>query len=1105
MKINISSHHSAIKKSDFKDLLKIMKISLLFLFVFAFQLSAVNSNAQDAAIKLKSNTLTIGELIREIEKQTDYLVVYSNREVDTEKEILLKEKTNKVSEYLKEAFANSDIGHDFENNYIVLLKKINRNASAIAQMIETAQQEGKTVTGTVRDENGEPVIGATIMLKGTDIGVVSDINGRYSIDVPNRDAVMVFSYIGYLTEEIPVGDQREINVTFSEDLIGLDEVVVIGYGSIRTADVTSAVVSVKPESYTQGSVRDLGQLIQGKVAGLIINTTSGNPSGNSSIRLRGNTTLHGTSTNPLILIDGVPGDFNTVSPDDIESIDVLKDGSAAAIYGTRGTNGVIIITTKRANANIRNHVEYSHYIGTQAIRKKTDLLDADDYRRLISEGVIGTSHDYGGNTNWLDEISRTPFIQHHNLTIRGGNQETNYLLSLMYNNSEGIFKKSYRERLSARADVNHSMFDGVVQLNVGILSRNDNSSSFSNNIFRLVNQYHPTIPVKDEDGKWYEAGIFEVENPVARIMEQDNSSSSLFNRINGTITINPMKGLSLRGLMSFSKYHQHGGWYETQNHISTVRDGRKGAASVGATQNVERLVNLTAEYRNNINDHSFTLLAGYSYEDYDGRNHSMYNTDFPTDIFGQHNIGLGQAIAKESTFWDMNSYRGLTNLIGFFGRVNYNYKDRYLFMASLRHEGASQLWGTEDPWGTFPSISVGWRMKEESFLKDVSSINEMKLRAGYGVTGTQPNSSFLGVGTLGYSGAAYTNGEWIQTIVPTRNPNPYLRWEEKKEMNIGLDFAFLRSRLSGSIDYYNRVIDGLLYDYTVPVPPNLVNTTRANVGEMKNSGIEFLLRGVPVKTKDLEWNSDFNFSTNNNKLVTLSSDLYEPQNSYITTGDAQIPIYGPTHRLDIGGKIGNFWGYKVIDIDDEGKWIYEDPETGAPVPYDEFAKVDENKMIIGNGLPKYYLGWNNSIRYKNFDFAVSMRGAFGYDILNFARMYYENTKTHQQYNRLKSAYDPVFGKAVLNNDLDLEYNSYYIEKGDHWKIDNITLGYTFNTDKIKYLNRARIYASTLNTFVITKYKGIDPEVNASGLDPGNDSRDKYPTVRTFTFGINLSF
>lgn len=1105
MKINTSSHHSVINKNDLLDLLRIKKICLLFLFIFAFQLSAVNTNAQDATIKLKSNTITVGELIREIEKQTDYLVVYKNLEVDTEKKITLQEKTNKVSEYLNEAFANSDITYDFENNYIVLVKKINRNATNIAEMIKADQQYEKKVSGAVKDENGDPIIGATIMLKGTDTGVVSDTNGRYSINVPNRDAVLVFSCIGFLTKEIPVGDQREINVTFSEDLIGLEEVVVIGYGSIRTADVTSAVVSVKPESYTQGSVRDIGQLVQGKVAGLIINTTSGDPSGSSSIRLRGNTTLHGTSTNPLILIDGVPGDFNTVSPDDIESIDVLKDGSAAAIYGTRGTNGVIIITTKRANTDIRGRVDYSGYLSTQAIRKKTEMLDADDYHRLISEGVIGTSHDFGGNTNWFEEVTRTPLIQNHDLSIRGGNQKTNYLASINYNNSEGIFQKSFRERFSVRSDMNHTMFDGKLLLNLGIVSRNDNSSSFSNDIFKHINHSHPTVPVKDADGEWYEVTIQGVDNPVSRIKEQDNESHSQFTRINGSVTLKPMEGLNLQALVSYSKYNAQGGSYETSKHKSTIRDGRNGVAHLNANQSIDRLVNLTAEYKKSIKDHIFTLLAGYSYEDTDSRNQSMNNSDFATDIFGQFNIGLGEAGKKGTTFWGMSSGRSQTNLIGLFGRLNYNYKNRYLLMASVRHEGASQLYGTKNPWGTFPAVSVGWRLKEESFLKDVSFINDLKLRAGYGVTGTQPNSSFLGVATLRYSGAVFTNGQWIQTLVPGRNPNPHLRWEEKHETNVGLDFAFLRGRLSGSVDYYVRVIDGLLYDYTVPVPPNLVNTTRANVGEMKNEGVEVLLRAIPVRTKDFEWNTDMNFSTNKNELVTLSNDLYEPQNSYITSGDAQIPIYGPTHRLDIGGKIGNFWGYKVIDIDDEGKWIYEDPETGAPVPYDEFAKVDENKMIIGNGLPKYYLSWNNSIRYKNFDFAVNMRGAFGYEILNFERMYYENTKTHQLYNRLKTAYEPIFGKAVLNNELDLEYNSYYIEKGDHWKIDNITLGYTFNTKNWKYIDRLRIYASSLNTFVFTNYKGTDPEVSASGLAPGNDLPDKYPTVRTFTFGLNVSF
>lgn len=1072
---------------------RVMKITVAILTFALFHVAAIASYAQSAKVNLNVTNISVKEVLQKIEKISEYTFFYNDQTMDLGRKVSINARNKDITDIIFEILPN--FTYRIENKKIILIPRSNH---------PDQPKQRKTISGVITDETGEPLIGASVQVKGKANGTITDYEGKFSLNVDNKDILEV-SYIGFITQTVTVGSKTALSLVLREDVVGMEEVVVIGYGTIKTADVTSAVVSVKPENFTQGSVRDVGQLIQGKVAGLIINTTSGNPSDNSSIRLRGNTTLNGTSTSPLILIDGIPGDLNTVSPEDIESVDVLKDGSAAAIYGTRGTNGVIIITTKRADGDIRSRVDYSGYISTQKIRKKTEMLNADDYHRLISEGVIGKSHDYGGNTDWFEEVSRTPLIHNHDLTIRGGSQKTNYLVSINYNNSEGIFKKSFRERFSVRGDMNHSMFGGKLLLNLGIVSRNDKSSSFNGDIFKHINQSHPTVPVKNADGEWYEVTIQGVENPVSRIMEQDNERHSQYTRINGRITLKPIEGLNLQALVSYSKYNMQGGSYETSRHISTIRDGRNGVANLNADQNIDRLVNLTAEYKKSFKDHIFTLLAGYSYEDSDRRNQSMNNSDFATDIFGQFNIGLGEAGKKGTTFWGMSSGRDRTNLIGLFGRLNYNYKNRYLLMASVRREGASQLFGTKDPWGTFPAVSVGWRLKEEPFLKDASFINDLKLRAGYGVTGTQPNSSFLGVATLKYSGATFTNGQWIQTLVPGRNPNPNLRWEEKHETNVGIDFAFLRGRLSGSVDYYVRKIDGLLYDYTVPVPPNLVNTTRANVGEMKNEGIEILLRAIPVKTKDFEWNTDMTFSTNKNKLVTLSNDLYKPQNSYITSGDAQIPIYGPTHRLDVGGAIGNFWGYKVIDIDSDGKWIYESPETGKAVAYDDFAKVDENKMIIGNGLPKFYLSWNNSIRYKNFDFAVTMRGAFGYEILNFERMYYENTKTHQLYNRLKTAYDPIFGKAVLNNDLDLEYNSYYIEKGVHWKIDNITLGYTFNTKNWKYIDRLRIYASTLNTFVFTKYKGTDPEVSSTGLAPGNDLPNKYPTVRTFTFGLNISF
>ena len=425
-------------------------------------------------------------------------------------------------------------------------------------------------------------------------------------------------------------------------------------------------------------------------------------------------------------------------------------------------------------------------------------------------------------------------------------------------------------------------------------------------------------------------------------------------------------------------------------------------------------------------------------------------------------------------------------------------------MGSLRYEAASQLYGTNNPWGLFPALSLGWRISREPFMESLSFISDLKLRAGYGVTGTQPKDLFLGVATLAYDDYFYSNGEWKKSLSPSRNPNAYLRWEEKKETNVGLDFAFLNGRINGAVDYYMRRIDGLLLNYPVPVPPNLVDHTMANVGIMDNKGLEVQLNIVPVKKKDFQWTSSLNFSTNKNELVTLSNELYEHETGYIEAGYTGEPIQTYTHRIYVGGEVGNFYGFKVVDVTDEGRWVYEDANGEHLTAKEGFAKVDSNKMVLGNGLPKFYAGWNNSFRYKNFDLNITMRGAFDFQILNFERMYLENTQTIA-YNRLRSAYDPVFGKTVLSTAEDLEFNSYYVEDGDYWKIENITVGYNFKMDKVKFIKSARLYVSSLNTFVFTGYKGIDPEVQIDGLEPGNDYRDKYPTTRTFTIGFNLNF
>ncbi|MFT2010547.1 SusC/RagA family TonB-linked outer membrane protein [Pontibacter sp. 13R65] len=977
-----------------------------------------------------------------------------------------------------------------------------RNANSVIA------QNDVTITGQVTDEKGGGLPGVTVLLKGTTIAAPTDIDGRYSLQAPNtqNDAILVFSYVGYTTQEISIGNRSVVNVTLQSDAKALGEVVVIGYGTQRREDVTSAVASVGAEDFVKAPVLDAGQLIQGKVAGMTVSAPSGDPTANTQILLRGNSTLFGANADPLVLIDGIPGNLRTVAPEDIESIDVLKDGSAAAIYGVRGTNGVILITTKRAKGNI-NTIDYSASVSTQTIARKLDILTADDYRQQIAAGLRDPASDQGHSTDWLDEITRTPVSHIHNLTFRGGTDKTNYLVSLNYRGLQGIFARSDNSTFTGRADVNHSMLDDKLQVNIGLLNQNNwftqtvDGGSFSGYTYRQAIQRNPTAPTQNVDGTWNEnTGILNYENPLARIYETNGLNRNANTRVNATIAYTPLEGLRLSALMSYSKYHHQAGYSETKQHISNTRDNLNGYAATGSQESIDRLMELTGQYTRSFNDHTVTLLGGYSYQDNDFFDSWMRNYDFPSDLFSYYNIGLGNALQRGLA--TMYSNKATTNLIGFFGRVTYNYKDKYLLMANLRHEAASQLYGAEKPWGTFPAVSLGWRISNEGFMADQNLFDELKLRVGYGVTGSQPSTGFLGVALLGYGNFVYSNGRWIQSLGPTQNPNPNLRWEEKHESNLGLDFSIMKGRISGNIDVYNRQIRDLLYDYQVPSPPNLFPSTRANVGTMENRGLEVLLNVVPVQTKDFEWVSSFIFSTNSNKLKSLSNDIYQTTSDYFTEGFSGVPIQTFTHIVKIGQNIGDFYGFKVIDVSEDGKWIYEG-RNGEPVAYSDFNHAFEDKKVLGNGLPKYYGGWNNNFRYKNLDLGVTMRGAFDYQVLNFQRMYYEN-RSAPYFNSLRSATEPVFGKVLLDPTVAQEFNSYYIEDGDFWKVDNITLGYNFNINS-KFVRSARIHASSLNSFIITGYKGIDPEVNRLGLAPGNDSHEKYPTTRTFTLGVNVSF
>lgn len=1047
-------------------------------------------------VSFSTNKVTLKSAFEKIEKASKYKIAYNSSQLDANRSVTLSKKSGDVFGMLTQLLKGTNCTYEMEGNYIIIKPQ------------QKTQISGKKVKvrGVIKDETGEPIIGATVRVKGKSEGTVSDFDGNFSLDVTGDNTLQI-SYIGYQTQELAVGKQHHFSIVLEEDKKILNEVVVIGYGTQKKGDITSSVGSVKSEDFTAGAINDAGQLIQGKIAGLSVTNPSGNPVGGTEISLRGNTTILGASTNPLILIDGVPGDFNTVAPEDIESIDVLKDGSAAAIYGSRGTNGVVLITTKKSKGNNINEVQYSGYLSLSTIAKKPDFCDADDYRQQIKDGLRDAAWDLGDNTNWIDAITRTGLSHVHNISFKGGNAQTNYIFNVNYRNLQGIFKRSDKEEFQGRAEVNHSMFDDKLRFNFQLLGNQtgytatSDGGSFNTYSWRQALIHNPTEPIKNADGSWHEnTGIFNYDNPVSRIYECDGEQKISQTRFSSNITLAPIKELTFNALFAYDKINQEGGYYETKKHISNVRDGMNGYASTGGSSTVTKLVELTAQFHKNFGDHTIQALAGYSYQESTYSNQYERNYNFPTDLYSWHNIGVGQAL-KEGLGTEY-SYWLDTNLIGFFGRLNYNYKNRYLLMASVRHEAASQLAGTDKPWGTFPSVSLGWRITEEKFMKNQKVFDDIKLRAGYGVTGSQPSQSFLGVPLLGYGDYYLYNGQWIRALQPTQNSNDKLKWEEKHEYDIGADFSVLNYRLNVSIDWYYRLIKGLLYDYSVPSPPNLYTTTRANVGEMSNNGLEIMVNAIPVQTKDFKWETTITFSTNSNKLKSLSNDLYQTSSDYFMTGWIEEPIKTESHIVRIGHKVGDIYGFKVVDVDESGKWIYLD-KNGNRVNYDDFTHSFEDKQILGNGVPKWYLGFNNQFRYKNFDLAINMRGAFGFQIMNGMRMFYEN-RSRQDWNRLRSAYDKVFGKAVLNTLCSEEFNSYYVENGDYWKIDNITLGYSFSKIN-KWIKALRLYASVNNAITITGYKGIDPEVSTSGLAPSYDNRDSYPHTRAFTFGMNVTF
>lgn len=963
--------------------------------------------------------------------------------------------------------------------------------------------------GTVTDASTqEGLIGANIKIKGTTRGCITDIDGNFTLNDVSAKAVLVVSSIGYSTQEVAVNGQPTLNIQLKEDSELLDEVVVIGYGTMDKKELTSAISHVSEKDFLSISSIDPSMMIQGKVPGVsITNTGAGDPNNQASIQIRG-VSSRSAGLGPLIVIDGVPGgNLTNLNANDIASFDILKDGAASAIYGTRGSNGVILITTKKGQKDGVVRTTYNGTFAFDMMKEELDMLSAQEYRNLRLTDNKGI--DLGGNDNWLDAVSRTGFTMQHTLTLSGGNDKTNYRVSADYRDAKGIDIRSGREEYGARASFNHTTASGLLTFTANLAPRIAYRDQSDRNAFRNAIEANPTTPFMDPEdpSKYYNfQGQVVGYNPLEALKIEENKGETKLLDWDATAKLNLFPLLlkdktskhSLSTQITFAdhQYDNFNSWFRPSTSTQAINAGREGEASRSYSKERQSILEWLANYQTSFGDHNLKAMLGYSYQysQYSGMDAS--NKDFPNDGLGSNNLGTGE-YAKEEGEIGMGSYKNDAKLIAFFGRISYDYKGKYLLTASLRHEGSSKF-GVNNKWGNFPAVSAGWRISEEAFMKDIRWIDDLKLRGDFGVTGNQDFGSYNSLNTMTGFGYYSYNGRYFQVWGPSKNVNPDLKWEKGKNWNVGLDFSLLNNRVYGSLNYFSRRQQDLLGSYKVSVPPYLFDETFVNVGTMKNTGFEFDLNWNAVNTKDFGYTIGIVGATMNNEFVDFSNSQYVGQDFYNVCGtEDPYPFYN-LQRIQKGERLGNFFMWKYAGIDSNGDWLVYDRD-GDIIKAAQAS--DDDRQVVGNGLPKFTGSMTHNFRYKQFDLSLFFRGAFGYDIFNVHDFYY-GTKNFTG-NVLKKAY----GKNDrISADANPVVSDYFLERGDYLKLDMLTLGYTFETG-CKYLSKVRLYGTAKNVFTLTKFSGVDPSTyQVNGLNPGaTGSRTYYPSSRQFILGVQLDF
>ncbi|MFZ4261047.1 SusC/RagA family TonB-linked outer membrane protein [Sphingobacterium sp. HJSM2_6] len=958
----------------------------------------------------------------------------------------------------------------------------------------------QSVTGVIKNTaTGSSIAGATIRVKGKNVSTQSDSQGKFSIEAVLGDILQISS-IGFMNQEIQVS-AAEVQINLSPEEEAIDEVVVVGYGTQKKKEITSAVASVKEKDFNRGGMRSPMELVQGKVAGLNITRTQGsNPNAGTSIQLRGMASLKGTNS-PLVVIDGIPGgNLDLIKQGDIESIDVLKDGSAAAIYGTRGNGGVILVTTKKGKAGAAQF-EYLTYGQTEIVNRRPTMLSAAEFRDKVVNGLNKPNYDLGASTDLYDElINKNNFSHFHNFIASGGGENSTYRASFNYEQANGIAKQNGREQFGGRINFNQTGLDNRLTMSANLAANFNKADLLGGKTgdFEQAIQRNPTAPIVNPDGTFYQTQEFNNYNPLSRLAHRIEERNQQTFSGDARLKFQIIDELSVSAFGSYVRDN----WNDRQYRSTLDWDQRVGTdyqgmayASKRNDVNWTKTFESTIDYNKTFNDvHTLTGLLGYSYQYATGENFSMDNNGFTTDGFLDWDMNSGTAIRNDKLPRpSLGSFKEDNTLIAFFGRVNYNYAGKYFATAILRREGSSRF-GMNNKWGNFPAISAGWTISNEDFFSNKEVVNELKLRVGYGVTGNQGLPNYQSILRLGTGGVYPQDDVYYQTYGLAANQNPDLKWEQKAETNIGVDFAMFNNRLTGALDVYHRKTTDLLYEYRAQQPSYVQPSIWYNVGEVVNKGVELQLSGRPIANERFTWQVDFTGNYQKNVLTKLSSDLFK--SNWIEFGGLPSPgNLGNTIRLEEGGEVGNFYGKRFAGFDDEGRWLFHKADGSTALTGDT---NDEDKVYLGNGIPKFQASLGNRFSYKGFDLTVFLRGKFKYSILNTSDLFFGNQKWLPN-NVLSSA----FGKHA-----DLaegpQYSDYYLENGSFVKIDNVTLGYNFNM-KTALVRNLYVYLTARNLATITSYSGIDPELQDTGFDGGIDARGFYPRTQSWSMGLNIGF